>query len=222
MPRRRDGRALRPEWFIAVALGLALGLQPREAPATIEEQRARLPPPATGCEDDLVAGVWQAHTFYRHVGEWYRFELDIRRDPDDAGGRTLIGTIRSEFWDGGPERAQPPLCDAPGNRRAVLENARGRVDGLDVEFDATDWRGAGVCHTFFGGYLLDRFSGHIDPERMEFQSVLNADSDAWTDVPTVFRRVRCPPPSDRRDEPKVVVAPPPYEPPSETGCGFRD
>ena len=207
---------------ITIGLGLALALQPRDAPATIAEQRARLPPPASGCEDDLVAGLWQAHTYYEHVGEWYMLELDIRRDPDDADGRALTGTIRSEFWDGGPDRAQPPLCDQPGNRRAVLENARGSADGLDLRFDAIDWEGADVCGGFHGGYLLDRFSGHIDPDRMEFLSVLNADAPQWTDVPTVFRRVRCPDRDRRDDEPRVVVRPPAYHPPEQGGCGFRD
>ncbi|MFV8755260.1 hypothetical protein ACNOYE_32320 [Nannocystaceae bacterium ST9] len=196
--------------------GLLLG--PALADATIEEQRARLPPPATEC-DDQIAGQWRAHVFYAHVMQWYVFVLDIRR----GQANQLHGTIHAEFWDGDADDQQPPLCNLGVHRGAVVQNASGEADQLDIRFDAIDWRDEQACGSLGMGYLLDRFSGTIDPERMEFQSLLNADAPQWRDVPTVFRRVRCATAGSADDrEPKIVVAPPPYQPPEgERGCGFR-
>ncbi len=200
-----------------LSLGLLLG--PALGHATIEEQRARLPPPATECEDP-VAGQWRAHVFYRHVMQWYVFVLDIER----AEGNELVGSIQAEFWDGSETDPQPPRCDTGVHRGSVFEHATGDAHDLAIRFEATDWRDEQVCGSLGMGYLLDRFSGTIDPERMEFQSLLNADAPEWRDVPTVFRRVRCSSSSalDRDGDPKIVVAPPPYQPPEgERGCGFR-
>jgi hypothetical protein len=202
----------------ALAIGLLLTLGPGLAPATIEEQRSRLPPPAFECEDDPIAGVWQAHAHYGHVMQWYLFELTIERDP--AGAGSLRGSIRAEFWDGGADRPQPPLCDDLGYRGGVIEQATGRADGLQLTFEAVDWRDLELCGPHRGGYLLDHFFGTVDLERMEFQSVLNADAPQWRDVPTVFRRVRC----GRAAAPlvpKIIVEPPPYQPPEREGCGIR-
>lgn len=210
---------------MAALLGLGLSLRPGPAPATIEDQRSRLPPPAFDCGGDPIVGVWQAHAYYAHVRQWYRFELTIEHDPDASEAGRLRGSIRSEFWDGGPERAEPPTCASGVDRSAVIERATGRHDGLTLELDAVDWRDLEACGPHPGGYLLDHFAGTVDPERMEFQSLLNADAPEWRDVPTVFRRVRCgpAPAGDEAEEPRVRVAPPPYEPPDERGgCGLRD
>jgi hypothetical protein len=207
------GRA--PLGTLLVLLSVGLVLMPARGRATIEEQRARLPPPAS-CEDPVV-GQWRAHVFYRHVQQWYVFVLDIGRETDER----LVGTIHVDFWDGGELDAQPPACQL-ARRGEVFEHARGHLDGLALHFEATDWRDEEVCGSIGGGYLLDRFDGTIDLERMEFQSLLNADAPEWRDVPTVFRRVRCSEPGGEPSEPKVVVAPPPYEPPDDArGCGFR-
>lgn len=206
---------------LALAIGLLLTLGPALAPATIEAQRSRLPPPAFECEDDPIAGIWQAHVYYDHVGQWYMFELAIERDPAAADGELLRGSIRAEYWNGSAERPQPPMCNEPGDRSGVFENATGRVRGLELAFDAIDWRDLELCGPRRGAYLLDHFSGTVDVERMEFQSVLNADAPEWRDVPTVFRRVRCGPGRESETNPKVVVAPPPYEPPERQSCGFR-
>lgn len=210
----------RPAAAIALTIGLALTLGPSLAPATIEEQRQRLPPPADGCGDDPIAGVWQAHVYYAHVGQWYQTRIEIERDASDASGERLVGSIYSEFWDGGPEDSQPPACGGPGHRAAVNERASGRARALELQVDALDWKDAEVCGPTSFGYLLDHFSGTVDVERMEFQSVLNADAPQWQDVPTVFRRVKC----SRKlpvPEPKITVAPPPYEPSEREGCGLR-
>lgn len=218
----RATTARRRSLALAALVGLGLSLGPQLAPATIEEQRARLPPPAQHCGDDPLTGTWQAHTYYAHVQQWYRFELEVRRDPEDPAGERLKGSIHAEFWNGGPERSEPPRCSDPGRRRAVFENATGRGEGFELRFEAVDWRDAQLCGPLGGGYLLDRFSGTVEPERWEFQSVLNADAPQWRDVPTVFRRIRCGPKDPRQaDEPRIVVAPPPYEPPEREGCGLR-
>lgn len=206
----------------ALAIGLLLTLGPALAPATIEEQRSRLPPPAFECDDDPIAGVWQAHVHYAHVGQWYLFELNIERDP--VGEGSLRGSIRAEFWDGAADRAQPPLCDEPGYRGGVFEQAQGRADDRALSFGGIDWRDLEICGPHRGGYLLDHFSGTVDVERMEFQSVLNADAPQWRDVPTVFRRVRCHRPERASSDPvpKIIIEPPPYQPPEREGCGLRD
>lgn len=214
------GRRRTSLFALPLLIGLGLTLGPALAPATIEEQRSRLPPPAFECGDPVV-GVWQAHVHYAHVGQWYLFELNIERDP--AGDGLLRGTIRAEFWDGEADRSQPPLCDEPGWRNAVFEQAKGRVDQLTLSFDAIDWRDLEICgRPLRGGYLLDHFSGTIEPERMEFQSLLNADAPEWRDVPTVFRRVRCQAGPEREPTPRIIVEPPPYQPPEREGCGLRN
>jgi len=205
--------------ILLATLTLGLLLDPALGRATIEEQRARLPPPATECGDP-VSGQWRAHVFYRHVMQWYVFVLDIER----GEGELLSGSIHAEFWNGGENDQQAPLCDSWVHRGAVLEPASGEAKGLAIRFDATSWTDERACGVATSGYLLDRFSGTIDPERMEFQSLLNADAPEWRDVPTVFRRVRCPEVAvdDDTNDPKIVVRPPPYEPPErEQGCGFR-
>ncbi len=200
-----------------VGVGLVLG--PALGRATIEEQRARLPPPASDCGDDLVAGQWRAHVFYGHVMQWYVFVLDIERIGAVQERSELRGTIRAEFWDGDEHDQQAPACGS-GYRGAVVEQAAGEVDELALRFDASEWKDERLCGPIGGGYLLDRFSGTIDPERMEFQSLLNADAPQWRDVPTVFRRTRCAPAKELESEPRIVVEPPPYEPPSREGCGL--
>jgi hypothetical protein len=212
-------RPRRPS-LLALVIGVGLMVRPALAPATIEQQRERLPPPAFDCADDPIAGVWQAHVFYAHVNQWYLFRLDIARDGDDPSGEGLRGTIEVEFWDDDGTRSQPPACNEPGNRAGVFEHAIGHARALELSFSATDWRDTQVCGPAYLNYLLDNFSGTVDPERMEFQSLLNADAPEWRDVPTVFRRVRCPAPAEP-SEPKITVVPPPFQPPaSNEGCGL--
>lgn len=215
-----DADRPRPGWGPAALIGVLLTLGPALAPATIEEQRSRLPPPAFECGDDPIVGIWLAHVYYEHVGQWYVFELNVERDPEGEG--LLRGTIRAEFWTGSVGRPQPPLCDEPGNRSAVFEQAKGRADGLALSFDAVEWRDLEICGPLRGAYLLDHFSGTVELERMEFQSLLNADAPEWRDVPTVFRRVRCGAAPERELTPRIIVEPPPYQPPEREGCGLRD
>ena len=66
-------------------------------------------------------------------------------------------------------------------------------------------------------YNLDRFTGKIDEEREEFQSV-NNDGGRMVNHPTVFRRIKC---DEHDDAPKasVEVKPPPIFPENSTDCG---
>ncbi len=183
---------------------------------TVAQQRERLPPPPDEECRDPIAGDWKAHVFYEHVGQWYRFDLHIRRAGDDE----LRGSIHSEWWNGGPENEAAPACGRKHRRLAVRENATGSFDGQTVRFNATDWKSdaSHPCGGPSNGYLLDNFSGDLEPERQEFQSLLNADAPEWKDVPTVFRRVAC---ADPELPPDSAVAPPPFQPPEPSlGCSL--
>jgi len=201
----------------AALAGLALVAFPWRAPATVAEQRARLPPPAS-CEDP-VTGTWKAHAYYSHVNEWYVFLLDVHRAV--PGSKELTGRIRAEIWQGGPSQPEAPLC-GPGVRHyRVLETAAGSFADGRLVFNATSWQLDGEQCGAMGGYLLDLFSGTVDRELQEFQSVLNADSPVWRDVPTVFRRIACengaPGPEA---SPTGSAKPPAFQPArSRSGCG---
>jgi hypothetical protein len=207
-------RATRP-FAIAVIAAAALAaffVRPSRAPATITEQRNRLPPPAF-CEDE-VEGVWRAHYFWEGHDQWYVMTLEVRRDRRTHD--RLTGVILAEFWDGGRETSEPPAQCGPGvEHRIVRQPAQGSiVDGF-ITFGGTSWQ---LDRTFCSGgamaYNPDVFSGRIDPAIQEFQSVNNDGGDA-VNVPVVYRRVRC---FDPDTAPHVTVTPPPFLPPRRSGC----
>lgn len=210
---RRNGRTWRR---VVAAVGvLAVLLLPGRAPATVEEQRARLPPPAT-CED-AVTGVWKSHQYAADYGDWYVFTLTIHRHPEDQS--RLVGSIQAHSWTGGPQQEEPPQCAAGVWHWTVQMTAEGRVtpDGR-ITFGGTSWRMENAfCGRSLGAgeYNVDTFSGAIDPERQEFQSLAN-DGGRAVDVPTVFRRISChqDPPS-----PHVNPVPPDFFPEGGGGCG---
>jgi hypothetical protein len=186
----------------------------RRSPATVAEQRARLPP-AAECADP-VAGTWKAHAFYSHVQEWYVFTLQIRRSAADPS--LLEGYILGMGWDAGPSVEQPPACASGIRRYSVREPARGSFRDGRVVFDATSYSFEGEQCGAIGSYLLDRFSGTLDPARQEFQSVLNADAPEWRDVPTVFRRIHCGEEGAATDpDPRPTPKPPAFAPPRGRG-----
>jgi hypothetical protein len=173
-----------------VLAGLCVGvlasmLVSRSAPATVAEQRARLPPPAT-C-DDPVVGKWRAHKFTDPI--WEIFTLDIRRVPGKPD--KLEGVITNHYWHGDETREQPGPCDAVQFHRVIIKMpAEGKAKGNEVSFRGTSWKRE---HLFCGspfGYNLDHFTGTIDPKRQEFQSV-NNDGGRYVNHPTVFRRIKC-------------------------------
>jgi hypothetical protein len=192
-------------------------LLPSLAPATVEEQRARLPPPAT-CTDP-VEGVWMSHKFNPSQADWYIFTLSIHRTA--PGAATLRGDILSHSWEGTAQDQEPPPCRQGLDHWTVAMPAVGVVEpGGIVRFGGTSWRPE---QTFCGHaprpgqYNVDHFSGTIDPALQEFQSV-NNDGGRSVNDPMVFRRVRCfePPVT-----PHIQVAPPPFRPATRSrGCGL--
>ena len=212
---RGAGRARRVRRAIALVSFAAVWLVPALAPATIEEQRRRLPPPAE-C-DDLVAGVWRSHQYDPRYGDWTIFTLHVRRVA--AGSDELVGTILNHSWDSGPEQEEPPQCSGGGTQWMVSMDARGRIhpDGRIELGGVGAWRLDQVlCVRGPYAYNLDNFSGVIDPALNEFQSV-NNDGGRSVNDPTLFRRVSCfePPPA-----PHVRPIPPPFYPDMDTGgCG---
>lgn len=194
-----------------LAVGAALVLLPELAPATIEEQRARLPPPAT-CTDP-VEGVWMSHKYNPDYDEWMIFTLWVHRGADNQ----LSGNIEGHAWfGGGPRASEPPACSELSSHWVVAMTALGTVAERRIEFWGTAWH---VQQVFCGpqhiGYNLDHFTGTIDPAIMEFQSVNNDGGRAIND-PTVFRRVRC---LDPVSPPHPYVQPPDFHPPRRRGCG---
>ena len=99
-------------------------LIPALAPATVEEQRARLPPPAQPdtCQNP-VEGVWKSLRWYEGNGAWYSFELEIHQS-----GNTLSGSIRAHSWDTGPRETEPGPCRAGLSHWIVFPTALGSVD----------------------------------------------------------------------------------------------
>ena len=192
--------------FVAPSLGLA----------NIEEQRARLPPPATDCEDP-VEGVWLSHSYYPQH-EWYMFTLRVRRTA--PGSSDLTGEIEAHAWNSEPNEPEPPACRPGLDHWVVFMTARGHLDpDGTIHFGGTTWR---VKDTFCGYppgagmYNLDQFSGKIDPAILEFQSVNNDGGEAVNE-PTVFRRIGC---LEPLPTPHPVVRPPPFFPSMRTGgCG---
>jgi hypothetical protein len=205
-------------WAFFVAGLAALVLWPEPLRATIEEQRARLPPPAT-CPD-AVEGVWLGHYYDASDRTWYKRSLEIRRVA--PGSDRVHGEIVAHFWDGGPKDVNPPPCRPGGQEHVVHMPAVGTAtaDGK-VDFGGTSWRAdPPICSRGGFGYAPDRFTGQIDPAIQEFQSV-NNDGGRAVNEPNVFRRIRCFD-ADTPQRPTVDVKPPPFEPKRGLfSCGKR-
>lgn len=180
--------------------------------ATVEEQRARLPPPAT-CSDP-VEGIWRSHKFEPMYDEWYIFTLRIKRA--SPGSPKLTGEIRSHYWLGGKDDAKPPPC-APGRREhKMLMPAEGSFENGVIIFGGTSHQLEESLCGVPAPYNNDRFSGKIDPTTQEFQSV-NNDGGRAVNSPNVFRRIGClESPSEQK--PAVDVKPPAFAPPKRGGC----
>jgi hypothetical protein len=184
--------------IIIIALLTAMIVRVPEAPATVAEQRARLPP-AAECESE-IAGRWKAHIYSEATGyRWYIHILEIRHDPNDK--TQLVGEMTVDTWRGDPDDAEPPMpCQ---HRYRGKSPAKGTfVDG-QVVFSAESFELVEeVCGSFYG-YNPDSFSGRIEPERQEFQSV-NNDGGAAVNEPAVFRRIGC---FDNNDQPNKPAGP---------------
>jgi len=186
-PRHRRRRLL----ALAVVFVVGVSLLPRGSSATVEEQRARLPPPAE-CPDK-VEGTWAALVFTAHQNTWYDYQLVIRRSgPADAKGSGPIeGEMSSHYWYGGASQDKPPSC-TPGQREITIKMpGKGTIDAdANVAFGATTYTVGSIQCGYAGRYNPDNFTGKIDPAIQEFQSV-NNDGGGAVNEPAVFRRIRC-------------------------------
>lgn len=196
----------------------APGQRPARA-STVAEQRARLPPPAT-CQDP-VAGVWKSHSYDKIYLDWTIFTLEMRRVAE--GSEEFEGTITNQSWIAEAHESSPPACR--GDLHYVISmDAQGNVHDQTVNFGGVgNYRVDDVpCGTWDMGYNLDHFTGVIDPEILEFQTV-NNDGGRAVNEPVVFRRVACLDGDEVDAAPRVAVVPPPFYPPEEEGggCGFR-
>ena len=199
-------RSWRSQWILSVLVLVGL-IVPSLArgQGTVAEQRARLPPPAT-CADP-VEGVWRSHQFHETWEEWGIFTLEIRRVP---GSETaLTGRIVNRSWYADATVSEPGNCRGELDYLVTMQADGEYRDGA-VRFGGTSWElNAVYCGSSFGfAYNLDRFSGVIDSELQEFQSV-NNDGGRYIDVPTVFRRVEC---FETPPAPSITVQPPPFVP----------
>ncbi|MBI5517960.1 MAG: hypothetical protein HY909_29580 [Deltaproteobacteria bacterium] len=197
------------------ATGCAVLCLPVLVPATVEEQRARLPPPAT-CQDP-VEGLWKAHRYDPRFQDWSIFTLSIRRSAPESP--SLVGYITIEYWTGRPTESIPPPC-RPGLRFYILDQpsrgtftaARNHVEFWGLSYRVREER----CPRSFSAYNLDHFAGAIDPRIQEFQTV-NNDGGRDNNEPYVFRRVQC----VDTPVPHPAVTPPPFHPRVRQGCSPR-
>ena len=196
-----------------MALTVAVMAFPVVVPATIEEQRARLPPPAA-CTDPVV-GEWRSHHYNPRWGDWMIFTLRVRRETPTSD--VLLGTIEAHSWSGGPTEASPGPC-APGMKHWIVEmTARGSFVPAtkQIEFWGTSWRVRETLCLPWARYNMDHFTGVIDHGIQEFQSI-NNDGGRSVNEPVVFRRVSCLDPSEAMHP---AVAPPPmFVPHARRGC----
>lgn len=196
---------------IAIAAMLALmTVGVSEAPATVEEQRARLPP-AAECPSP-VAGKWKSLSFDERQRTWYEYVLEVREDPKDPS--ILSGTITVDAWEGPEDSPEPPV---PCRRRF-----RGKMPGHgsfvhgEVAFGGGEFELIGTECGADPVYNPDQFTGTLDPVRHEFQAVNNDGGDAVNE-PAVFRRIGCV--DSERKQAGSDVAPPPFFPKHRSsGC----
>jgi len=217
LPSRR-GEPRRRSALLLLALVLASLTLSYPAPATVEEQRARLPS-AVECGDDPVAGVWLAHAYVAVRGRWVYNTMRLRRTAPDK----LVSDFRSVYWSGGPDQSEPPEC-RPGvvHRRS---DSTGEAT-VDPKSGVLTVRGTklGVRRSLCGdGPLPERalaeLSGKIDAARQELQAVM---SSRFGSYPIVYRRVGCS--DDEVPPPAGAVTPPPLRPSArqpQSSCGCR-
>lgn len=193
--------SLKPAARIALLGAMtAAMLVPQQAPGTVAEQRARLPP-AAECESD-VEGIWKAHIYEAHRTTWHAFTLEIRKAADSE--TRLVGKIRARGWEGTAKEEEPGPCKGRLHFLVSMD-AEGSAAGGQISFRGTRYKlDDVVCGRFFG-YNLDHFSGKIDPRLQEFQSK-NNDGGEMINIPIVFRRVGC---FEDEPPPEVKIVPPP-------------
>lgn len=213
------GRRKRPLLALAVAAMIGVSLMPRGSSATVEEQRARLPPPAE-CPD-RVEGTWLAMVYMGYQRTWYEYTLQIKRSaPADAKGNGPIeGEMISHFWYGGIKEDKPPPCGIGRRELTVKMPAKGTFDEAgNVAFNSSTYTIDNIVCGRAGLYNPDNFTGRIDPKLQEFQSV-NNDGGGAVNEPAVFRRIRCLNASEAPSRKSTQAKPPAFSPPKKWSCG---
>src|ERR1044071_3158521 len=114
-----------------------------------------------------------SHAYYPQQHQWYVVNLDVRRvtgHPDQ-----LQGLIRAHFWDGDEHMVEPPAdCAHVSMHAEVREPAVGTLTpDQTITFRGTSWALERQYCGFGMGYALDTYSGRIDPQIMEFQTILD-------------------------------------------------
>jgi hypothetical protein len=192
---------------------ILVGLCVKPAPATIAEQRARLPPPAE-CSDPIV-GTWRGLSWYPNHLQWYEFTLEVKRVPGDD--EKLTGTIFVHYWDGPIDNHEPP-SPCRGQRVKIHQPAEGFYRDGQVQFGGTSViNDEVICGGFSGEYWVDVFKGKVDTDINEFNSVNDWNSSDF-DEPTVFRRIKCTDESPLREQ-KGDVTPPAFYPKAKKSTG---
>jgi len=184
------------------------------APADIQEQRARLPPAAQGCADEL-SGTWRAHAY--EVNQWRVVTVHIRRVPGDP--TRLEGSFTTELWIAPRDRPERPVC-VPGVQHRTLAGAlHGTLVGEHMEW----WNDAGIfdeilhCGVSEGRYFGEgRSVGTLHRAEEEFHASWTGSTD-----PVVYRRIDCGGASAPNPVPVPRPAPPlhPPSPRARGGCG---
>jgi hypothetical protein len=209
--RRRPKRLLATAGIAALLLAMTIRLP--QAPATVAEQRARLPP-AAECESD-VEGRWRGLVYNQREREWYDRILDIRHV--EGSDTELTGMIFAESWEGGPELSEPSPC-AEARFRGKMVGRGSYVDGA-VTFAGGEFQLTEVAcgrPVPYRHYYPDRFTGRINKTLQEFQSV-NNDGGVAINEPNLFRRIACFD-DEARPDPNVESPPPFFPPRGSGGC----
>jgi hypothetical protein len=193
-----------------IALLLAMIVRVPDGEATVAEQRARLPP-AAECESP-VEGKWKAFIFSTATYSWYEYILEIHHDPKDQ--ETLVGMIYVDAWTGTPDNPEPIPCN---ERIKGKMEAEGSFTNGEVRFTGRNFELTEVVCGNAPGYNPDSFTGKLEPERQEFQSV-NNDGGAAVNEPAVFRRIQCFE-QDKPNKPEGEVKAPAFYPKKKSGGG---
>ena len=148
---------------VLVVVGASFSLFPRESAATVEEQRARLPPPAD-CPDK-VEGTWAALYYTKHHS-WSEYTVVIRRSSpaaeQDQGGPIEVD-MKAHIWDGPVNTHNPPACTEAQREVTVTMPGKGTVDAsMRLAFGAKTYAVESVVCGSDTRYHPDNFTGQVD------------------------------------------------------------
>ena len=115
-----------------LSLAVAGVLVVDRVPATVAEQRQRLPA-AAEC-DDPIAGVWRAHVYRPDIRRWTLNTMELRWSPDRS---KLLSSYENHYWRGGPEDSEPPPCRPGEYQRKAHSTGEGSYSGNELEVRGT-------------------------------------------------------------------------------------